>query len=78
MMKINNINTSKKNRSKNLDSATCQILIDGWKLITLMWRYGCIVVVDLHNAKCVVLTKLQLNYNELHCIYDALQLFQLM
>jgi hypothetical protein len=43
-----------------------------------MWCYGCIVVMDLDSGKWVVLTKLQLNYNELHRIYNELQLFQLM
>jgi hypothetical protein len=33
-----------------------------------------LVVIELHSSwKCVVLTKLQLNCNELHHIYDATQ-----
>jgi hypothetical protein len=27
-------------KSKNSYSATCQILMDGWKLVTLALRYG--------------------------------------
>jgi hypothetical protein len=33
------INISKK-KSKNLHSAMCKILMDGWKLVTLVWCYG--------------------------------------
>jgi hypothetical protein len=34
------------------------------------------VIMELDNGwKWVVLTKLQLNYNELHCIYNELQFY---
>jgi hypothetical protein len=26
---------------ENFHSATCQILIDGWQLMTLSWQHGC-------------------------------------
>jgi len=31
----------KKIRSKNCHSATFQILMNGWKLVTSTWHYGC-------------------------------------
>jgi hypothetical protein len=34
------INTSKK-KKKNLHDDTCQILMDGWKLIMSTLHYGC-------------------------------------
>jgi hypothetical protein len=34
------INISKK-ISNNLHSAMCQVLMDGWKLLTSTWCYGC-------------------------------------
>jgi len=33
------INTLKK-KSKNFHSAMCKILIDGWKLVALVWHFG--------------------------------------
>jgi len=43
----------------------CQILMDGWKLVTLA-DLMVVVVVEWHNSwKWIVSTKLQLNYNEL-------------
>jgi hypothetical protein len=32
----------KKNKSINLHSATCHILIDGWQLMMSTWHYRCI------------------------------------
>jgi hypothetical protein len=29
-----------KKKSKNLHSAMCKILMDGWKLVMLVWCYG--------------------------------------
>ncbi len=31
----------KKLMSKNLHNATCQILVYGWQLMTLVWHHGC-------------------------------------
>ncbi len=31
----------KKLKSNFFYSAMCQILMDGWELVTLAWRYGC-------------------------------------
>jgi hypothetical protein len=31
----------KKNYSNFFHNATCQVWIDGWKLLTLAWHYGC-------------------------------------
>ncbi len=30
----------KNNYYKNLHNATCQVSIDGWKLLMLAWHYG--------------------------------------
>jgi hypothetical protein len=39
----------------------------------------CVVIMELHSSwKQVVLTKLQLNYNELYHIYGELQLYKFM
>jgi len=38
MMEINI--SKKKLKSKNFHSAMCQILMDGWKLVTLTLHYG--------------------------------------
>jgi hypothetical protein len=35
-----------------------------------------VIIMELHNSwKWVVLIELQLSYNELHCIYGELQLY---
>ncbi len=50
----------------------CQVLMDGWKLHDVVD----VVITKLHNSwKWVVLVELQLNCNELHRIYDELQLY---
>jgi len=46
----------------------CQIIKDGWKLITLAWHYGCSCG---GVTKWIVSTKLQLNYSE----FDGVALY---
>jgi hypothetical protein len=69
--------SKKKLMSKNHHNATCQILIDGWQSMTSHDIMGAIIM-KLHNSwKWIILIELQLSYNELHHIYNELQLMQL-
>ncbi len=69
------INILKIYIAKNLHSAMCQILIDGWQLMMLAWHHGCNCNGVASSWKWIVLTKLQLNCNDLHYIYDELQFY---